>query len=219
MLLKNAKMKVPTPIATARNTAAVVNFWPSIGDATSSTALPSSAAVDFRWCFSTRARAIGPPIILPDTRPYVADAKATVVAPTTAYSCSRSGPKEPLVPWPPTNGIEPIHKPRSGFRPNAAARPLPTASCTIQITTASARNINTWTPPFFNRRKQAVKPTLQKKIVMKTLCNVVSKESSRIPAAYNARWAKANTIPPATGAGMQYLLKNESLLTMSRPRQ
>ena len=30
-------------------------------------------------------------------------------------------------------------------------------------------------------------PTLQKKTVMKTLCNVVSKESSRIPAAYNAR--------------------------------
>ena len=28
---------------------------------------------------------------------------------------------------------------------------------------------------------------LQKKIVMETLCNVVSKESSRIPAAYNAR--------------------------------
>ena len=83
--------------------------------------------------------------------------------------------------------MEPIHKPSSGFKPKAAASPLPTASWMTQIATARPRNMNTWMPPFFKRRKQAVNPTLQKKIVMKTLCNVVSKESSRIPAAYNAR--------------------------------
>jgi len=60
---------------------------------------------------------------------------------------------------------------------------------------------------------------MEKKIVMKTLCNGDRKENYGNQAESNAKGAESNTRPPAAGAGMQYLLKNESLLTMSRPRQ
>ena len=52
--------------------------------------------------------------MLPAIRPKVAPAVQRVVAPEIPKS-SRIGPKAPAVPWPPTIGMEPVHKPTRGL--------------------------------------------------------------------------------------------------------
>lgn len=74
----------------------------------------SETAVARRFFFSIRRRPRGPPIKLPTIRPNVADAVHIVVAPLT-LRLSSTGPKAPAVPWPPTIGIDPVHKPINGL--------------------------------------------------------------------------------------------------------
>lgn len=73
--------------------------------------------VERSFFFSMRRFPKGPPIRLPNISPKVAAAVQIVVAPAILKS-SRTGPNAPAVPWPPTIGIEPVHMPMSGSRPN-----------------------------------------------------------------------------------------------------
>ncbi|MPM89747.1 hypothetical protein SDC9_136859 [bioreactor metagenome] len=59
--------------------------------------------------------------------PKVADAIATVVAPT-APAFSNTGPKAPAVPCPPTIGTDAVESPISGFNLNSFAKNTPVKS-------------------------------------------------------------------------------------------
>ena len=163
---------------------------------------PVAVSKECRFFWRIRDTAVGPPITQPATSPKVAEAMATALAPETP-AFSRSGPKEAAVPWPPTMGMEPVASPSRGSRPKALAMKAPRPFWSTHIITAIPKNSRTWSPPFFRRRKQAVKPTLQKNTTIKKVWSVESKEISRIPAWRRARWARAKTTPPATGSGIQ----------------
>ena len=82
----------------------------------------SWTTVSRRFFFSIRRLPIGPPIILPAIRPKVAPAVHKVLAPETPKS-SRTGPKAPAVPCPPTIGIEPVQRPTRGLIWSSFASP------------------------------------------------------------------------------------------------
>ncbi len=79
---------------------------------------------------------------------------------------------------------------------------------------ATARKMNTWTPPFFSRRKLAVKPMLQKNTVIKTLCRVSVRLRTSTPLVLSPRLIRAKISPPMTGAGIQNLLKKDTFFLM-----
>ena len=86
--------------------------------------LSSSGTIVFRRSyFSIRPFPIGPPITLPAIRPKVAAAVQTVVAPSLPM-LSKTGPKAPAVPCPPTIGMDPVQSPTSVGMRKSFARPI-----------------------------------------------------------------------------------------------
>ena len=53
-------------------------------------------------------------------------------------------------------GMEPVHRPSRGSHWKTTASRELTRSWRMTITMATARKVNTFLPPFFSRRKQAV---------------------------------------------------------------
>ena len=53
-------------------------------------------------------------------------------------------------------GMEAVHRPRRMSQWNTAASTLPSTSWRKTMTMAMSRKVNTFLPPFFSRRKQAV---------------------------------------------------------------
>ncbi len=68
-------------------------------------------------------------------------------------------------------------------------------------------------PLFFNVPNEAVKPTEQKKAIMKTSFMVLSNVISAMPPI----WMSVTTRPPTTAAGMQNFLRFLDLDTRKRP--
>ena len=100
---------------------------------------------------------------------------ATTSAPATP-AASNWGPKEPEVPWPPTRGMEPMHRPsRGSSKPNSWAKPTPTKFCIVIMTVASSRNTSTGPAPLRSTLKLAPYPTLVKNQIMNTFFRVSSK--------------------------------------------
>ena len=86
---------------------------------------------------------------LPATKPKVAEAIATDVAPSTPIAFI-VGPKAPALPWPPTMGMDPVHRESKGGTFNNL--PIPRAIMFWQIIKQAirTRNINICFPPCFN---------------------------------------------------------------------
>ena len=142
----------------------------------------SVVTVSIRFFFSISFLPIGPPTKLPAIRPNVAAAVQIVVAPEMLKS-SRTGPKAPAVPWPPTIGIEPVHKPINGSSPNNFDTPTAKPFWKIISKITSARKIIKDFPPLFKTFKFAWKPTDVKKNTMQTSLKVSSNENSAKPVA------------------------------------
>ena len=114
----------------------------------------SVTTVSNRFFFSIRRFPTGPPSILPAISPKVAPAVQRVVAPLIPKS-SRTVPKAPAVPCPPTIGIDPVHKPTSGLILRILERPTASKFCEkISTITSPRKTINAF-PPLFNTFKFA----------------------------------------------------------------
>ena len=74
-------------------------------------------------------------------------------------------------------------------------------------TSIRAAMTRTVRPPDLSMAAEAVKPTEQKKTLMKTSLRVSSNVNSSTSAECRRRVQKEKSSPPTTAAGMQYLLR------------
>ena len=78
----------------------------------------------------------------------------SVVAPATPKSSS-TGPNAPAVPWPPTIGMEPVHRPIIGEMPNRSASPTARKFWHKISATTSPKKMISDLPPLFSTLRLA----------------------------------------------------------------
>ena len=183
VFVSNQEKMVPSPMAKMswKTAAAYMLVCRSCFFSSSTNNVSSSGmAVSNKPRFSINRLPSGPPTKLPEINPNVAAAVQIVVAPLMLKS-SKTGPKAPAVPWPPTIGMEPVHIPTRGLKPSSLA--IPTASRfwdTIKAMTRNKNRINDF-PPLRSTLRFAWNPTEVKKNTMHTSRKISSNENSATP--------------------------------------
>ena len=121
------------------------------------------------------------------------------------------------VPWPPDRVIDPASRPISGSSPSSDAIPMPMAFCISSRPTTTIRNTPSTLPPERRLARLAFRPIVAKKASINGSFRDISKSISQPMLFFSTSRASATSNPPATGSGMVYFFRKETLCTSLRP--